>query len=503
MKKFGLLSVLMNSAGVTTPGGGGGASAGTGGGNGSAGEGDSSTALVPAGNTGVSAPSGGDTSVATGDEGGSVATVPGGGSFRAIESGRLSKPAAEGFKALETHNPGLRWLSNVAQKALVFRDQMLGMFPGKNPVTEIQAMQREFKTLGGVKGIEAIRAELADVEENDLLYADGDPKLLMKMTHTPDKNGKWVPSPPAQEAFVKMIPHALKLFEQISPNRFSSYLAKAFLQHMKTAQMNDQGDTFDVALSLRRMASVLPKTKEQATPENLAIMHQIVGQELPILQAYIALLQGYTQLPPEELIPKEDAGLTSEREKLQRERIDLRNSVWRRDRDAIKNKLALSEYDRQAAGMKVSARQKEEIFAKFDDRLETARRYTTDYRSTVESFSDNNDRDGFLSFHRELFIAKIPGLMARVIKDELGDVKPKATTTSVASAATTQTQRTETAARMTAVKSFPATNGSDLKRGPGGTTTEMIGKRQGIASKKNQWGVPEGTLVSWVNAPRP
>jgi hypothetical protein len=490
----GLAPILMNSAGIAAPGGGSGAPSGAG--EGSGGGEPTSTALVPAGDTGVE-PSGGDGGAGGGGSGDGAVLVPGGGNFRAVEGGKITKATTEAFTHLTTTKPEYRGLANIAQKALLFRDRVLGLFPGKNPFDEIGALQRDLKALGGAKGIAAIRTELADVEENDALYASGDPKLLAKMTATPE----------AKSAFLKMVPHVMRLFEQIAPNQFSAHMARTFLGHMKTATINDQGDTFDVPLAIRRIQQGIAQASnlDMTKPESAHILQSalaVIAEEQKVLQAYIGVLQGYTQLQPEDLAPKPDAAVETERQRLQQETLNLQRERWRDARTAVMNSIYQAEWDKQTKGRELTPRQQMNIQAQFSTRLNVARRNLQDYRSTMDEFEAATDKDGFVQYHRNFFQEAIPRILAAEIKDEVGTATKKAP-----AAPNGQQQQSGAPSRsapaaagtFTRVNAWPNPSGADTKRGPNGTTTEMVGKRQGIASKNNQWGVKEGTLVSWAH----
>lgn len=450
MKYFGLLPFLMNEFGGE--GGGGGAVTTT------STDTPSSpgTDLVPAGNSAITGPDtsyqdeGTGTDLTAHEESGAAPS-----NFRAVERGRPTESTSAALKLLKAEHPEHAALTAYIPRALARDSKLASMFPGQNPFKAIEAMQKELKALGGAKGIAEIRTELADVEENDLLYANGDPKLLAKMTATPA----------AKAAFMKMVPHAFRLFESLAPNAYTAYMAKTFVGHM-------MGQDFD--LHMRRLASMIPAENADAV------------SELTQVQKFISDLQGMTKLQPEDLDVKPPATAANDTERA--ERLELQRENWRTARDADMNRIYTEEWGKQAEGRTITPRQKLNIESQFKTRLNAGRRSISDYRNTIDGFEASRDRNGFLQLHRDYFTQNIGRMLAHEIREELGAAPAKrpaaSDTTATGARPAVAVAPTPGWRKVAASPEYEA-----MKRGPGGTTLEMMKEHKAI--------LKDGTKVTW------
>jgi hypothetical protein len=435
-------------------GGGGAAVADTGAGGGE------STALATTGDTAITT---------TGDEGGGEGEGEGelitGEPFRALENGRPSKATSTALQAIHKTHPQL---ARQIPRDMAVAARLRSEFPGSNPFDAIRAMQRTLKQLGGEEGIAQIRASLADMEEMDLLYSGGDPRMLDKMTQTPE----------GKAAFTKLAPHAFSLYEKLAPNAFTKYMASVIL-----------GDIIGqrVDMTMQRLAELTPR---ELTGTDGAKMPNPAVAELTKLDGYLKRLQKFEELPSEVTETKTDpaaADLDRQRKELDQEKRGLVLQGWRQAADSEKVSIFNRAWTAETKGKKISPVDKEDIQARFWTRLPIALRQIPGFNDNLKEFFENDDKDGYLRYLQSLHAQKIPTILRAEIQRRYG--APNGT----------QTQRTETTTTTTngvlrppldagfkRIGAQPAPNDINMKL----TDTSMFKRKQAVLKdgRKVQWG---------------
>ena len=490
---------LMNEAGGGTAGGGAPASGG-----GAPAGGGESTALVPSGGGSVALaePSGGDDPGAGGD------LVPGGGdstagTFRALEKGKFTDASRNGLKVLSENGHGP--LSRYLQQSAMALDRIKSWFPGKNvfnAVNELRKTEAGLLKMTGetdpAKALSALTEQAQDIENSDTLYAAGDARLLHKMTQTPA----------AKAAFAKLMPNALAMWEDIAPNQFTVWLATQVLDQIKGLELKDRsGNAFEARIpeGIALMARALPVPAQDGTvtTEQLQRFYEACSAEVGVLSLWLQTLNTFKQLQPENLAPAQSPNDSAREQQLAQREAQIRQNEWVTERNRVRDSIVSREWKRLSKDREISSRAQENIEQRFLRRLERARQNQPDYRALVDSRFRANDRNGYLQDSRKFYEETVPRILESEMREELGTQTRKAASQKPAQVAPQAKPGAPTAqGRATRVSAIPNPNGSDLFRGPNGTTSEMLSKKQGIASARNQWGVPAGTMVDWSGVKR-
>lgn len=459
MKIFGLLSVLMNTAGDALAGGGGGIAV-------TESAGPESTAIVPSGDGDTSQPDD------TGSEGADLQRTDDTGVSR---SRTAANPAVA---LLKQHPEHVQW-ANDAQRALGYRARIRSEFPGKDPVVEIARLKKLEKELGGERGFAEMQSDLAELQEIDKLYANSDPRMLDYMTET--DAGK--------SAFVKLAPHIINKFRSLAPKAFASTFANLFLGSMKYDMLNDDKgnpvEPADLPLRLRRLAAAIPKENELAMGE------------LNALFAYVNLIQGLTQVEPERFVPQQSTvDNTRERELNERE-TKLLQTEWIGARDALATQITQRIWGEETKGKSVSSDDRRDTESLFQMRLQRAINSVPNYKSTVQHFFDTKDKEGYLAYQNSLLQDHIPATLKieiRKLLPRLAALKP-GQRTGATTEATTTTRQTPAPLQQgfRRLPAKPSDNDLDYTQ----MNKEMIIKHQGVLRRGNSQGMPAGSKVSW------
>ncbi len=391
------------------------------------------------------------------DAGGELATIPA--AEPLLENGRPSKTTSAALATLKTTNPGL---AKAVPRALAVEARLRAEFPNQNPFDAIRSMQRTLKSIGGEKGLQEIRSSLADMEEMDLLYAGSDPRMLEKMTESPE----------GKNAFIRLMPHAFAKLQALAPNAFSAYFAKTFLNHIVNKR-------FDV--SLARLAEVTPKEvlgSDGKTPvPNPAVkfIEQIDGfmQELMTLE----------KLPSEAPAPTVDprqAELDTRQAELDRKGKEMELQGWKSSADNTKANLFNKAWDELTKGRKISAVDKEDIQSRFWTRLPIAMGQLPGFSNSLKEYYEANDKDGYLRYLQSQHTQLIPKVLRAEINRRYGaPAKPVAGAPAAVGAKVTPEPGFKR------VSAMPVFNTVNQQR----TSTDMW--RKGTAILK------DGTKVQW------
>lgn len=387
---------LMDEAGDTGGGGG-----GLGGGTVTLDAGTSTeTALATTGETSLAA-----TTDDGGDDGaGGELTV----AEQVLENGRPSKTTSAALATIKQTNPQL---ARAVPRALAFEHRIRSEFPGQNPLDGIRAMRRVIKELGGEDGIAEIRKSLADMEELDLLYAGSDPRMLEKMTETPE----------AKMAFVKLMPHAFAKYEKLAPKAFTRYMASTILSDIIGQRVD---------MIVQRVAELTPKELTQA--DGTKVTNPAVT-ELAKIQAYFTRLSEFEKLEPEATetrVDPEKEELTRERQKLENERRELAAQGWKSSADATKNRIFQQAWANEIKGKQISAIAQEDLVSAIGRRLPKALGQVAGFQNALKEFYENGDKDGYLQYLQSKHAEHIP----RIVRAEVLKRFPAGKTTATATA---------------------------------------------------------------------
>lgn len=483
--------------------------------------------------TSVSSPAGGDTGgstdLATRTDGGAADTTGADSApakFRAMEGKRLSTTAGAILKTAEDSQPEHRtFFRTIIPRALSVYTAFKDRFGSWEPINEMQETLQAIgrtgpsdpvaKTLQSVVDrINAYEAQSADVDDSDALFAAGDPRLLAKMTEhkTPDGKIDEFKTGLARQAFVKLMPHAMSMWNQFAPKSYSAYFGKLQLAHMKNAMcpiVDGDGkkvreEEFELPRRVARLGRFVPKADKDGKFDDVAVraFAEEASELLPWLNAYVATVGALATTEPEDLTPKgpspEDQ-IKVEREKANRER----QKRWRSDRDAYRQSAANTAYRAATEGLEITGRQMEEIFAAVDSQSEKGLKEQRDYKSKVDAYFGSNDEAGYKSLYVNYFKEALPRLVKEHVGKVLGDDPKKRNATATGKASTA---RPGTAAQPTAglVKVADGPRGrNDYLGGAEGlipgfaNNVDMILAHQAIAAVGNHWGVKPGTRVRW------
>ena len=378
----------------------------------------------------------------------------------ALENGRPAKSTSVALQSIAKTHPQL---ARQIPRDIAVAARLRSEFPGTNPFDAIKTLQRRLKQLGGEEGIQTMQAALKDIEELDALYAKGDPRMLEKMTETPE----------GQASFVKLAPHTMNKWEQLAPKAFTRYLAGVI-----------NGDLIGqrVDMTIQRIAEMTPK--EIAGPDGTKIPNPVLA-ELAKLQAYFTRLAEFEKLQPEAVsAPAADTidPLAAERTKLAQREARLKAQDWKTTADRSRDELFTEVWKKETKGLKISAVDQEDIIARFGLRLPKALEAIPGFSNDIKELFENDDREGYLRYLKGKYAETIPRMLRVEIQRRY---KP---------ANGTPTQRTETTTTapkavdpgFKRVTAMPGSNEIDMRL----TTREMF--KSGKAILKN------GSRVQWV-----
>jgi hypothetical protein len=451
-----------------------------------------------------------DTSLATGAEGGdgtggeetALATTDGDGTTQGADGAALRKTEHPGLTALKTHeNAEVKKFANTVIRDRAFRNELSRMFPGVNPKTAIESLQRDMVSLAGRNwntpdpkdaarrtGIQQVRDRLAEIEEIDLMFYGGNPQLLDGMTA--DDEGK--------SAFAKLAPHMMARWRDLAPNAYSASRAREMVADLTQAQLkNDKGEVVanaDVPFRIQRIALALKGDKDgNVSPLDM----QLVRNELMFVQAYMYQLQQMTSLAPEvftKTADREDSKLAERERKIAEREAQNRNADWNNARQIMANQVTTKTWNQLTKGHEISADDQEECVALFQRRFEAkikAKEPRAD--ENRKGYIESDDRDGYLAYENYLMTTYgVPALKEQVTRmlAKMGPSKPGAK-----SAATVNGQP--------AVVKPPAQGFTKLAEKPplhvisnDGRTREMVLAKQAVL--RIPWnGHPAGKKICW------
>lgn len=496
------------------------------------GEGGGGGAVTVSNGTSVGSP-------ASSDTGGGTDITPAGGTadttaadstpakFRAMEGKRLSTTAGTILKSAEESQPEHKaFFRTIIPRALSVYTTFKERFGSWEPINEMQeALQAIGRTNAGtplattmqsvVDRINAYEAQSADVDDSDALFAAGDPKLLAKMTEhkTPDGKIDEFKTGLARQAFVKLMPHAMAMWNQFAPKSYGAYFGKLQLAHMKDAMcpiVDDKGnkvreEEFELPRRVARLGRFVPKPDKDGKFDDAAIrtFAEEASELLPWLNAYVATVGALATTEPEDLTPKGPAPEDQIKAARDSERGE-RQKRWVSDRNAYRQNATITAYRAATEGLEVTGRQMEEILAAVDAQSATGLQAQRDYKAKVDAYFGSNDEAGYKSLYVNYFKEALPRLVKEHVGKVLGTEPKKRRTTTTTTTTTTRPGTTAQGGPAGVVKVADGPRGrNDYLGGAEGlmpgfaTNVEMILAHHAIAAPGNHWGVKAGTKVRW------
>ncbi len=479
------------------------------------------------------------TTSGTGDEGGGtdlsttdgVGGGDGGGGesapakFKPMDGKRLSTTAGAILKTAEDSQPEHRaFFRTLIPRALSVYTTFKDRYGSWEPINEMQeALQAIGRTGPGdplaktiqsvVDRINAYEAQSADVDDSDALFAAGSPKLLEKMTEhkTPDGKIDEYKTGLARQAFVKLMPHAMTMWNQFAPKSYSAYFGKIQLSHMKNATcpiVDDAGkklreEEFEIPRRLARIARLIPKANAEGKFDDAAIrtFAEESAELIPWLTAYVSTVGALAVTEAEDLTPQGPKPEDRIREANETARGE-RQKRWISDRNAYRQNATISAYREATEGLSVSGRQMEEILAAVDAQSASGLQSQRDYKSKVDSYFGSNDEAGYKSLYVNYFKEALPRLVKEHVGKVLGADPKKRNATAVKVATARPGAQAQPVAGVVKVADGPRGRNDYLGGAEGlipgfASNVEMILAHQAIAAPGNHWGVKAGTKVRW------
>lgn len=278
-----------------------------------------------------------------------------------IDGGKLSAEAKETLEKIKAENPAL---ARAIQRALFKEAEISKVLPGG--LKEVQALRDTVEKLGGETGIQEIQAEVNGWHQFDEQYMAGKPEAIEFMTSEPE----------GREAFLKLMPHALQKFEALHPEGFSQYMAQVI-----GGTLAQHG----IPLALERLADFIgdnPKAVEQ--------WNKLAG--------FVKFVDGLSQKQVQS--PKfQSAAPDQDRTKFEQERTQFEREKWKNETAQQQRPAFEAEWNRLAAGRKLTTTQTEAINELFESRFN---KMVGQHAPTFQRYFDAKDKAGFLKYAAKL-----------------------------------------------------------------------------------------------------
>lgn len=398
--------------------------------------------------------------------------------YQAWQDGKPSRTTAAALATIKATHPQV---AKAIPRAMAVESRLRSEFPNQNPFDAIRSMRKTIKDLGGEQGIRDMRQELAEIEELDALYSRSDPRMLDKMTETPEGErafSKLVPFIPGKleklaggpAAIVSMAPIIAGMHERLAPNSFNKYMATTMLSDMTRN---------DLDVHFRRLASLVPADND------------IAKQSITAIQAYFDRLGGLTKLTPESLAVDTARGedpqrteLDAERKRLNQEKRGLVIQGWQNSMNVAKGKIIDSAWAALSKGKKISEVDREDILARFQTKLPIALKQIPNFENALKEFFESDDKDGYLRYLQGLHNSHIP----RILKAEIQRKFPGAAPAQAQSVTTTTAAKAAISPGFKRVGAQPDMNSVDMR--PGRSNAQMWKDKKAI--------LKDGSRVQWA-----
>ena len=286
-----------------------------------------------------------------------------------IDGGKLSAEAKATLEKIKAENPAL---ARAIQRALFKEAEFARELP--NGLKDVKALRDTVEQLGGEHGIQEITAEVNGWHQFDEQYMAGKPEAIDFMTSEPE----------GQEAFLKLIPHALQKFEQLHPDGFRNYMAQV---------MEGSIASSGIPLALERLADFIgdnPKAIEQWN--KIAGFVKFVGDTA---RKQVEAPKFANQGAPD-----------NERTQFEQERSAFEREKWKNETATASRPVFESEWNRLVAGRKLTAEQDAAIKELFESRFSKA--INGQHAQTLQRYFDAKDKQGFMKYAAKLDREELP-----------------------------------------------------------------------------------------------
>ncbi len=285
-----------------------------------------------------------------------------------IDGGKLTAEAKATIDKIKAENPAL---GNQLQRALFKNAEIERALPGG--LKELNTLRQTVETLGGEHGIQELQTEVNGFRQFDEQFTAGDPKAIEFMTSDPS----------GQEAFVKLMPSALGKFLELHPSGYSQYMAQVFSGDLSNA---------GIPLALMRIADFLgdnaqAKEQWQKISDYVNRVGQLASQQVDNPKFAKAA-------------PDNRAGELDQRE------ATLTRNEWKTESSGEQRSVFESEWNRLAAGRKLSDAQTAAVKELFESRLNKA--VNGKHQETLERYFSAKDKAGFLRYASSINKTELP-----------------------------------------------------------------------------------------------
>ena len=351
---------------------------------------------------------------------------------------------------------------------------------GPRPFDAIKTLRQVYSTVQDQwGGVEEIGRTFNEMERYDNLFLNGDPELINQMTETPKGKAAMAKLMPAvlakvaeldPYAYTQSVMQSFEGLQTIDKNAWTGYMAGVFLRHL-------QSNNIDMVV--QRMASMLPADNDGAK--------QLAGEFDKFVTALAQMAQ--LQPKPKPAEPVADPRIAEmeqqvQNERQEREKMELQQ--WKQESAGLYRNALMRQIAATTAGKTITDAQRKRIEQLVGQ--DHAVGAMGAYNNAQNTFWSNKDKNGYLTSAKSFYEKNMPNWVKAAVRD-LG-IRPTAAATKPAAGSTTQpvTQRTS-----------QAQPGSDKwMKGPIPKTEEIkLGDprndiRKGRAVLKN------GTLREWA-----
>jgi hypothetical protein len=297
---------------------------------------------------------------------------------------KVAEPIRKTLAKLKTENPSVgKLITDAVYRAAEFRRE----FPGG--LTEARELRDRVEELGGIDTVREQLAGAAELNELARAFANGDPAFVDDMVVS-DK-----------EAFSSLAPVVFDRYKEVSPEGWSSYLAKAIYSDI---QAND------IPLYVMRLADVV-KDKPEA---------------VQLLQAISGYLGSFKELAAK--TPAAPQRRTVEQPRSDNREEQLRAREWNADRRELQTTIKTAAITRALAGRKPNTEEKAQIEELFTTRAaRLAKNYFKDWEKVSQGYIARDDKRGYLRYMESIYRRVMPEAMSSAVASTLKGQRPAST----------------------------------------------------------------------------
>lgn len=304
------------------------------------------------------------------------------------ENGRLvlSQTAKAELDRIKAENPRL---AREMRAALFDRQMLLSKIPGgvKEALETIEAYEAD----GGSEAFQQVNEELGLWKALDEDFQAGKPEFVNDIA-----NGN-------PDAFIKLGPQVMSKLSEMAPELFSHEVSKVFSQDMAAN---------DVMLTMKLLQREIAMVPEEHRGE----IHKLWTQ----LAAYIDRVNNIARTQPkvESRNSGTQPGTDGDREQ------QLRIREFSSERQQVKEAITKSEFNKNAAGRKLSAEKIGTIGELYESALDRLVRSIPGHTAKVDRFLAAGDRAGYRRHMEAAIKSKAPQAMSQAFRRAGVGAKP-------------------------------------------------------------------------------